>query len=294
MKQSLKSLLKSGKCYLTPGVYDALLAKICENIGFKVLVMGGYGVAASILGEPDVGYLSMTEMSNRLRYICDAVNIPVIADGDTGYGNPISVQRTVREFEKAGAAAIFLEDQVWPKRCGHMEGKRVIPMEEHVQKIRAAVDARHNTEFLIMSRTDAIAVEGIDSAIERSLAYKEAGADIIFVEAPQSLEELKEVSNRIKDVPLVANMIEHGRTPILTPEKLAQLGYSIAFWPCTAPYLVAKAAYVVFNELCEKGTTEGVTDHLIPFHEFNELIGLEYYRELEQRYVVGGCQRSGP
>lgn len=290
MKQSLKSLLQDGKCHLTPGVYDALLAKICEQIGFKVLVMGGYGVAASILGEPDVGYLSMTEMATRLGHICDVVDVPVIADGDTGYGNPLSVQRTVREFEKAGAAAIFLEDQEWPKRCGHMAGKRVISMEEHVQKIRAAVDARQNPEFLIMSRTDARAVNGLDDAIERSLAYKEAGADIIFVEAPQSVDELKEISARLKGVPLVANMIEHGRTPILNPEELAELGYSIAFWPCTAPYLVAKAAFTVFGELYEKGTTEGVMDHLIPFPEFNTLVGLDYYRELERRYGTGSCK----
>ena len=261
MKKSMRPLLEDGKCHILPGVYDPLLAKICEKIGFDALVMGGYGVAASHLGEPDVGYLTMTEMAERLRRICDAVDIPVLGDGDTGYGNPLSVQRTVREYEKAGAAAIMLEDQEWPKRCGHMEGKRVIPMEEHVQKIRAAVDARQNPEFLIMARTDARAIYGLDDAIRRAQAYRDAGADIIFVEAPQSVEELKEVAARVKNVALTANMIEHGRTPLLTPEELAEMGYSIVFWPCTAPYLVAKAAFTVFGELYEGTWKESWTNY---------------------------------
>lgn len=285
MKQELRPLLQTGECHLTPGVYDALTAKICEQIGFKVLVMGGYGVAASLLGEPDVGYLSMTEMATRLHHICNAVDIPVIADGDTGYGNALSVQRTTREYEKAGAAAILFEDQEWPKRCGHMAGKRVVSKEEHVQKIKAAVDARQNKELLIIARTDARAVNGLEDALDRANSYVEAGADMIFVEAPQTIEELQEVPKHVKDVPLVANMIEHGRTPILKPQELAAMGYNVVFWPCTAPYLVTKAVLNVFGELYKAGTTEAVIDQLVPFPEFNSLVGLDHYNELEKRYA---------
>jgi len=208
----LRRLLAGPEFLTLPGVYDALTAKIAANVGFKCLVMGGYSIAASRLGQPDVGYLTMTEMSQALKNICDAVDLPVMADGDTGYGNALSVRRTVMEYEKAGAAAILFEDQIWPKRCGHMQGKEVIPAEEHAVKIRAAVDARTNPDTVIIARTDSRAVYDLKEAIRRGWTYFDAGADALFIEAPQDEAELKDIGRSFPGKILLANMVEGGKT----------------------------------------------------------------------------------
>lgn len=282
----LRQLLASPDFLTLPGVYDALTAKIAERAGFSCLVMGGYSIAASRLGQPDVGYLTMTEMALAVKTICDAVDLPLFADGDTGYGNALSVRRTVIEYEKSGAAAILFEDQVWPKRCGHMQGKAVIAADEHAMKIRAAKDACTNPETVIIARTDSRAVLGLDEAIRRGRQYFEAGADALFIEAPQNESELAAVGRAFPGKILLANMIEGGKTPILTPQQLQALGYKIVFWPVTALYAVLKTLEEVFAELHRTGTTTAVSGRLHSFSQFNQLIGLNEYSDLEKKYGI--------
>ena len=248
--------------------------------------MGGYGIAASRLGQPDVGYLTMTEMAQAVKTICDAAPLPLFADGDTGYGNALSVQRTVIEYEKAGAAAILFEDQVWPKRCGHMQGKEVISSDEHAMKIRAAKDACSNPDTVIIARTDSRAVLGLEEAIRRGRQYFAAGADALFIEAPQDESELAAIGKAFPDKLLLANMIEGGKTPILTPEQLQKLGFKVVFWPVTVLYAVLKTVEEVFSELRRSGTTTGVSDRLHSFSHFNQLIGLNEYSALEKKYGI--------
>ncbi len=284
----LRQLLAGPEILTLPGIYDALTAKIAASVGFKCLVMGGYSIAASRLGQPDVGYLTMTEMTQSLKSICDAVDLPVAADGDTGYGNALSVRRTVLEYERAGAAAILFEDQVWPKRCGHMQGKEVISTEEHAAKIRAAVDARANPDTVIIARTDSRAVYDLTEAIKRGRAYFEAGADALFIEAPQDKEELKAIGQAFPDKILLANMVEGGKTPLMTSAQLQELGFRIVFWPCTALYTVFQALENVFSELKKTGTTAGVMEKMHSFQEFNSLVGLPEYAALERKYCKKG------
>src|SRR5574342_1026309 len=212
MKNLRKMISDSSKPLVIPGVYDAIGAKIAQKTGFEAMFQTGYGTSATLLGMPDYGFVGATETIENARRICAAVSVPVIVDADTGYGNPLSVWKIVRELESIGASGIFLEDQKWPKRCGHMTGKEVVPKEEYVEKLRAALDARKSKDFIIVARTDARASEGLDKAIERGLLYKKIGADAIFVEAPKSLAEMKKIGKSI-DAPLVANMIEGGATP---------------------------------------------------------------------------------
>lgn len=246
--------------------------------------MGGYAIAASRLGEPDVGYLSMTEMAEALRTITRAAEVPVLADGDTGYGNALSAQRTVREYELAGAAGLLLEDQVWPKRCGHMAGKQVIDAAEHAKKLRAAADAKSNPDTLLIARTDSRAVLGLDAAIERGKLYLDSGAEALFIEAPQNEWELEEIAKAFPDTILLANMIEGGRTPNLTAKDLENLGYDIVLWPCTLTYTVAKAVYDVLRTLRDEGTTRSAHDKMMNFSQFNGFIGLDKYNELDKKY----------
>lgn len=288
----MRRLFAGPEFLVLPGVYDALTAKIAERVGFRCLVMGGYSIAASRLGQPDVGYLTMTEMSQAVKTICDAANLPLFADGDTGYGNPLSVRRTVMEFERAGAAAILFEDQVWPKRCGHMQGKEVIPAEEHAMKIKAAKESRSNPDTVIIARTDSRAVLGLQEAIRRGWLYFEAGADALFIEAPQDEAELAAIGRAFPGKILLANMIEGGKTPIMTPAQLQQMGFKVAFWPVTALYAVFKTLEEVFGELKRTGTTEAVRDKLHNFSEFNQLIGLDEYSALEKKY--GLKKEEGP
>jgi 2-methylisocitrate lyase-like PEP mutase family enzyme len=289
VKKTIHSFLKEGKILVIPGVYDGLTARIAEKAGFEVIVMGGYSVAAARLGQPDVGYLTMTEMCGQIKMISAAVSLPLIADGDTGYGNPMNVMRTVREYERAGASGMLLEDQLWPKRCGHMEGKQVIPMEEHVQKIRAAVEARSSGDFLLIARTDALRTHGLEEAVRRGRSYREAGADVIFVEAPRTVDELRQIGEGLKGIPIAASLVEGGKTPLLTARELERLGYCIVFFGLTAVFTVARAWMDALTRLKAEGTTNGILDRMLPFSEFNSLIGLDEFSELEKKWkVVGG------
>lgn len=282
--EKLRKRLAQKEILVLPGVYDALTAKIAVHAGFDGVVMGGYAVAASRLGEPDVGYLSMTEMRDALRTIAGAVDVPVVADGDTGYGNALSARRTLREYEWAGAAAVLFEDQVWPKRCGHMAGKQVVDAAEHAKKIRAAADGKLRESTLLIARTDARAVLGLDAAIERGRMYLDNGAEALFIEAPQSAEELEKIGKSFPDTILIANMIEGGRTPELTAKDLENLGFDIVFWPCTALYTITRAFGEVLSTLRREGTTAGCDEKMLHFTEFNSFIGLDKYNELDKKY----------
>ena len=266
-----------------PGVYDTLSAKIAERAGFPLAFVSGYAVAATFIGQPDLGLLTQTEIVERARHICGAVNIPVLVDADTGYGNALNVVRTVRGLVDAGAAGCFLEDQVWPKRCGHLPGKEVVAAEDWLQKIRAAVDARGGRDFFIVARTDALAARGLDEALARAAAAREAGADATFVEAPRSLDELREIGRRAPR-PTVANMVEQGRTPVLGRAELAALGFDLILYPVAGLYASAQALTKVYRRLRETGATRGADDRLMPFEQFNELIGVDESRALAARY----------
>lgn len=266
-----------------PGVFDTLSARIAARAGFPMAFVSGYSVAATSIGEPDLGLLTQTEMIDRARRICMSVSIPIIVDADTGYGNPLNVHRTVRELILAGAAGCFLEDQVWPKKCGHMRGKRVVDSREYIDKVRAAVDARAGRDFFIVARTDALAVLGMSAAIERMEAAREAGADASFVEAPSSVEEMEEIGRRAPG-PLVANMIEGGRTPVLPEEKLAAMGFNLILYPLTGLFAAARAIEQMYAKLHRDATTLGQEQHLMTFGEFNELIGVEERYQLAQRF----------
>ncbi len=281
----LKQLLRAPEILLAPGAYDVLSAKIIEHCGFRAVYMTGYGTSASVLGQPDVGLLTMSEMVERARNLAEAVEVPVLADADTGYGNPLNVMRTVREYEKAGVCGIQLEDQVFPKRCGHMLGRRVIPRDEMVQKIKAAVDARLDDDLVIIARTDARTNHGLEEALERGKAYEEAGADLIFIESPESVEEMRKINETFPDTPTLANMLEGGRTPIPTAKELEAMGFGIAIY-CTGPlYAAALAVRDYMQHLQSAGTTADYYDRLITFPEFNSFIGLDKYNELSARYA---------
>jgi 2-methylisocitrate lyase-like PEP mutase family enzyme len=269
---------------LMPGVYDALTARIAARVGFDVIFISGYSVSAARLGEPDFGFLTQTEMADAARSVCRVSEAPVIVDADTGYGNAVNVLRTVRELQDAGAAGVFLEDQVWPKKCGHMAGKRVIETEEHAAKIRAAVDARGERDLFIVARTDARQPLGLEAATDRCLAYKEAGADALFVEAPQSVEELERIAEALPG-PLVANMIERGMTPHMTRSQLRDLGYPLIVCPLAALLAAANAVTDVLIELRDQETTRGAYDRMLGFDEFNALVDLDARYADEARYA---------
>ena len=266
-----------------PGVYDALTARIAARIGFEIVFISGYSVSAVRLGEPDFGFLTQTEMVEAARSVCRVSKAPVIVDADTGYGNPLNVIRTVHEMQESGAAGIFLEDQVWPKKCGHFQGKQVVPTEDHAAKIRAARDARGERDLFLVARTDARQPLGVEEAIERCLAYKDAGADALFVEAPQSVAELERIAEALPP-PLVANMIERGVTPHLRRSELRDLGYALIVCPLAALYSSAKAVTDVLTELRERETTAGAVDRMLAFDQFGELVGLEQRYADEARY----------
>jgi carboxyvinyl-carboxyphosphonate phosphorylmutase len=279
----LKQLIMAKDVLIMPGAFDALSAKIVEQAGFKCTTLGGYPTSAVRLAKPDISLLTLTEMVEHTRYIADAVDIPLLVDGDTGHGNITNVIRTVKQFENAGAAGLFLEDQVFPKRCGHMEGKQVIPAEEMIAKLKAAVDTRVDEDFIIMARTDALAVYGIDEAIERGNRYREAGADLIFIEAPPSIDDMKRI-NREVNAPTSANMVEGGRTPIMSAKELEEIGYAVATFPLSALYAMAWAVRWVMDELSKSGTTKGCFERMTLFGEFNQLVGLQGIRDVEAYY----------
>lgn len=268
-----------------PGVYDALSAKIAERVGFPLAFISGYSVSATVLGEPDLGLLTQTEMIERARRICMSLSIPIIVDADTGYGNPLNVHRTVDELILAGAAGCFLEDQVWPKKCGHMRGKKVIERSEYLYKIQAAVEARRERDFFIVARTDALAVVGMDEAVARMEEARRTGADASFVEAPGSVEQLAEVGRRAPG-PLVANMIEGGKTPVLPVQQLAEMGFSLILYPLSGLFAAAKTLEQMYRTLKTDGTTLGEESRLMSFEEFNELIGVPQKFALAERFGV--------
>jgi len=267
------------------GVYDTLSAKIAKQVGFPMAFISGYSVAATAIGEPDLGLLTQTEMIDRARRICMSVDIPIIVDADTGYGNPLNVHRTIKELIAAGAAGCFLEDQMWPKKCGHMRGKRVVEREEYIYKIRAAVEARGNSDFFIVARTDALAPVGIDEAIARVTAACEAGVDASFIEAPPSIDLLREIGRR-SPKPMVANMIEGGKTPVLPKAELTAMGFQLILYPLAALYASARAISTVYEKLFRDGTTIGTGTELMSFDEFNALIGVEERYALAERFGV--------
>jgi 2,3-dimethylmalate lyase len=266
-----------------PGVFDALSAKIASRAGFEVIFITGYSLSATLLGEPDFGLLTQTEVVNAAQRICSVVDIPVIVDADTGYGNAINVIRTVQDLIRAGAAGMFLEDQVWPKRCGHMKGKLVIPIDEQLKKLRAAIEAKSDHDFYIVARTDSRQALGLTEAITRGIAFKQAGADAVFVEAPESKEEMKEIARHVPG-PLVANMLERGVTPLMGPQELHELGFDLIVWPLAPLYSVAKSLTEVYSTLRGDGSTTKILDRLMPFDDFNEIVGLKEKYSLDEKY----------
>jgi len=283
---SLNEILsRQGDILVMPGVYDALTAKIAEHVGFEAIFQTGYGTSASMLALPDFGFLSISETLETARRITRAVSIPLIVDVDTGYGNPLTVFKLVEDLQKIGVSGIFLEDQVWPKRCGHMSGKDVISSDEYVQKLKSAIDAKgDNHEFKIVARTDAAAPLGLDEAIRRGKLYREIGADIVFVEAPRSIEDMKKIANQIH-APLVANMIEEGVTPNLPAAELKELGFCIALFPLSGLYSSTFGIYNTFKTLKQSGTTKSVVNTMMQFKEFNELVQLDKYMNMEKKYA---------
>lgn len=284
-RERFRLLLKGDKPIMAPGAYNGLTAKLVEQAGFPAVYMTGFGTSANLLGKPDYGYLTLSEMVMNAKNMVRAVSIPLIADADTGYGNVINVQRTVEEYEQAGVASIHLEDQVFPKKCGHMNGKQVIPTEEHVQKIKAAVATRKDPNFLIIARTDARAVHDLEDAIERGKAYADAGADLLFIEAPQSVQEMEKICRSFPDVPLVANMVEHGKTPFLLIEELRQLGFKLVIYPVSVLFSATFAVQETLRKLAENGTTEVSLPRMTKFPEFNELIGLQEVIDWEKQFT---------
>ncbi len=270
---SLHARLSKGPILVAPGAYDALSARLIEQAGFPAVYASGAGASYSLLGAPDLGLLSFAEMLDQVRRIAQAVSIPVIADGDTGYGNALNVQRTVREFESAGADAVQLEDQGFPKRCGHLSEKTLIPLPEMVGKLRAAREARSSPDFLLIARTDALLLEGLDSALERLARYAEAGADILFLEAPPDTETFRKARARLPGT-LMANMVEGGRTPLLSARELAELGFQLVIFPGAAARTAAFAVGQMLSTLREAGTTREALGRMLMFDGLNAVVGL--------------------
>jgi len=283
MKSVRKLLQDKSKPLVMPGVYDAIGAKIVEKVGFEAMFQTGYGTSATLFGMPDYGFIGSTETVDNARRICHAVSTPVIVDADTGYGNALSVWKLVQELEEVGASGIFLEDQRWPKRCGHMQGKEVIQKDEYAEKLQAALDARSNKDFIIVARTDARAIEGLDKAIERGLYYKKIGADAIFIEAPKTIQEMKMIGKSI-NAPLVANMIEGGATPVISKSKLHKMGFKIILYPLSVLFSNTYSTLKLLQELKKSGTTRKLSKQIVNFNQFNDIVELSKYRKLEQKY----------
>jgi len=280
----LRELLATPDLIVAPGAYDCLSARLIEAAGFPAVYMTGFGTAAAYLGRPDVGLLGMSEMADNARRIVQAVDVPVIADADTGYGNAINVIRTVQAYENAGVAALHIEDQLAPKKCGHMEGKQLIPAAEMVEKIRAAVAARSSPDLVIIARTDARAVEGLEAALERALRYREAGADLLFFEAPESEADIERVAASLGGLPLLFNWAEGGRTPPLALSRLRELGFRIVIFPIGALLVAARAIRDLMDTIVEHGTPARAMSRMVSFNDFIETMGIAEVRALEQRF----------
>lgn len=280
LKEKIK---KREDIIVLPGVFDALSGKIAQHVGFEAMFQTGYGSAASLLGLPDFGFLNAGENIDNARRIIRAVDVPVIVDVDTGYGNPLTVWKVVNDLIAYGGSGIFLEDQVWPKRCGHMRGKEVIASDDYIQKLRAALSASANNEFTIVARTDARAPLGLDEAIERGKMYYKEGADVVFVEAPQSEDELREIPKKI-NAPLLANMIENGVTPTFSADELKTMGYSMVVFPLSGLYGSAFAMKKIFSDLKKNGSTKNSRNIMLDFNGFNELVELSRFMQMEEKY----------
>lgn len=268
-----------------PGVYDALTARLATQAGFDVVFVSGYSVSASRLGSPDYGYLTQSEIADSARGICANTSLPVIVDADTGYGNPLNCIRTADLLHGAGAAGIFLEDQVWPKKCGHFAGKKVVETEDWLAKLQAVIDQRERgVDLFLVARTDALSTRGIDDAIDRAKRARDLGVDAIFVEAPPSVEALERVAGEVEGVTRVANMIEGGRTPLLSEAELHDLGFDLIVTPLTALFAAAKAVREVLALLRREGTIREHQDRVVSFTEFEPIVDLQSHRALEERY----------
>ena len=281
--RKLRDLIDRPEAILVPGAYNALVARVLELEGFAALYVGGYAAAASNYALPDIGLMTQTEMVDHISRVANAVDVPIIADADTGFGELTNTARAVREYERAGVAAVQIEDQVFPKRCGHMEGKKVIPTDAMMQKVRAALEARSDEDTVIVARTDAIAVTGLDDAIERLRAYEAAGAHVLFPDAPRSAEEMATIRDAV-GLPLVANMSEHGKTPLLSRDEIEQLGYQIALYPSSTLFAAAQSARDIARTLASAGTTRDTLDRLMVFGELNEdVLGLSAWQQEEEK-----------
>lgn len=279
----LRTRLAGGESVLMPGAWDALSARLAADAGFSTVFLSGYCVSGTQLGLPDYGFLTQTEMADQARRVTAAnPGVNVVVDGDTGYGNPLNVIRTVELWEQAGAAGVFIEDQVWPKRCGHMAGKQVVPADEWLAKLRAAVD--HRSDMLVCARTDARAAVGVDEAIERAKAAVDTGVDAVFVEAPQTIEEMERIATDVPAPVLVANMVEAGMTPLLTPAELTDLGFRLVVSPLTALFSMVAAVRTSLEILASAGSLRDDLDRLVSFEEFTEIVGLPGIAATEDRY----------
>lgn len=291
--QKLKALVQKRSALIVPGAPNAFFARIIEDLGFEVVYATGAGIANMHLGVPDIGLATVTELANAVAAMADSVDLPIIVDADTGFGNAVNTVRTVRLLERAGASAIQLEDQIFPKKCGHFDGKGVIPAAEMVQKIKAAVDTRRDSDFIVIARTDARAVEGLDSAIARAQAYIEAGADMTFVEAPQSAEELARIARELS-VPQVANIVFGGKTPDLGQPVLAELGFSIVLYANAALQAALRASNEVLSALKREGSLASVADRLASFEERQAAVAKPTWDQLELKYAVeSDAERDG-
>jgi len=289
----LRQLLAKPGCIVAPGVADALAARLVARAGFDVVYMTGFGTSLTRLGMPDVGLLTASEMVDNAARIADASGLPVVSDADTGYGNPINMRRTIRDYEKAGVAGVHIEDQDLPKRCGHLAGKRLIPTAEMIAKVKAACDARVNSDFTIIARCDAIAVEGLDAAFERSERYREAGADMLFIEAPVGREQVERVAARFKGVPLLYNMAASGKTPDLPADELGRLGFKLAIYPNWVLLAAIPAMEAVLEALKATGSIAEIRNKVADFKHFTEVAGLPEIQQLEERYGVPEDRRAG-
>ena len=288
-RATITELLATGEPLALPGVFDALGAVLAQRAGFRALFVSGYALSATRLAEPDFGVLTQTEVVDAATRICAAGDVPVIVDADTGYGDPFNVERTVRELIRAGAAGCFLEDQLWPKRCGHLEGKRVVPLPEYLAKLRAALAARGDAPFHVTARTDARAVHGLDEAILRARAFAESGADAVFVEAPRSIDEMTRIRAAVPpEVPLVANMVEGGKTPMRTLAELGSAGYRLVVFPLAGLLAAARALGDVYGALHRDGSSAAVADRLLGFDEMNAFLGVDERYRRESGWGSGG------
>ena len=281
--KKLRAILNSKNTITLPGVYDCLSALTAQKTGFKCLFTSGFGIAASAYGKPDYGIISSTEMISVIRNILNSIDVPLVVDLDTGYGNSLNVTKNVKEVCGLGAAGFILEDQVWPKRCGHMDGKQVIESSEYIEKLNAAVNTAQVYDAVVIARTDSYAVYGIDEALRRGHEYFNAGADILFIEAPGSIEDMQTIADEFKGKWLFANMVEGGKTPILNHSELEALGFKIVVYPLTGLFSSTSALTMSYNHLLSNNTSIGIKD-MINFSDYEELIGLDEYREQEKKF----------